>query len=76
MIKKSKSFKQSNFIRGFAKISDSKVKVADLGFCEDSHTENQLPEIVEPADTAADEEMKEPEAKKEPVVLPEIDILK
>jgi Cft2 family RNA processing exonuclease len=40
VIKKSKSFKQANFLRGFARPNDQtkgKVVVADLGFCaEDS----------------------------------------
>ena len=38
-IKKSKSFKQANFLRGFAKPDDAKAKIADLGFCTDQTSE-------------------------------------
>jgi len=34
IVKKSKSFKQSNFLRGFAKV-ETTDDVATLGFCED-----------------------------------------
>lgn len=37
IIKKSKSFKQANFLRGFAKPeTQTQVKIAELGFCEES----------------------------------------
>ena len=35
VIKKSKQFKQSNFMRGYAKATESKTKIIDLGFCEE-----------------------------------------
>lgn len=49
VIKKSKAFNQSNFLRGFAKPQDSKKKVlvSNLGFCDNDVQMNETDVVKE-----------------------------
>jgi hypothetical protein len=61
VIKKSKAFKQSNFLRGFAKPQDSnqKVSVSNLGFCDNDVLMNDSDVVKEKTPREDEEETKD-----------------